>query len=446
MKFPRWRVCLLGLPGLIALAWLVLPATSAVAQAPNPSPSPAVEIEDDPAYASIRLLANAIQLIRQDYVDASKVEYERLIHSALRGMLAELDPHSQFLDQESFRSMQEDTRSEFGGLGIQVGLRDGALVIISPMEGSPAFEVGLLPGDRILKINQQTTDRLTLPDAVDLLRGEVGEKVTLTIGRPPEFTPKDYTLQRAIIKVKSVRDVRLLPEELTGGKRLGYVRLSQFSEPTASELEAALDQLEAEGARGLILDLRFNPGGLLGSAVDVCAQFLPPRTEVVSTDGRTPGRPFTTSEKASRNRDIPLVILINSASASGAEIVAGALKDLGRAVLVGETTFGKGSVQGVSAMGDGSAIRLTTATYLTPGRQPIHEVGVRPHIIAPVTPAEERALLRHRQRAERGDTPLPEALLLQEDSQLRRAVEVLRGVLLSRERSAALPRTSSGGG
>ena len=442
MTPARWRAPLLA---FLASAGFALPP-SALAQAPSPSSSPTPAIEDDPAYASIRLLANAIQLIRQDYFDASKVDYDRLIHSALRGMLAELDPHSQFLDKDSFRSLQEDTRSEFGGLGIQVGLREGALVIISPMEGSPAFEAGLLPGDRILKINQQTTDRLTLPEAVDLLRGEVGEKITLTISRPPETAPKDYTLQRAIIKVKSVRDERILPPELTGGKRLGYLRLSQFSEPTAAELETALDQLEAEGAEGLILDLRFNPGGLLGSAVDVCAQFLPPRTEVVSTLGRTPGRPFTTSDKASRNRRLPLVILINSASASGAEIVAGALKDLGRAVLVGETTFGKGSVQGVSDMGDGSAIRLTTATYLTPGRQPIHEVGVRPHIVATITPAEERTLLQHRQRIERREHPLPDDQILREDSQLRRAVEVLRGLLLANQRSAGLSATPPSGG
>jgi carboxyl-terminal processing protease len=395
---------------------------------------------EDPAYESIRLLANAMQLIRQDYVDESRVDYEALIHSALRGMLAELDPHSQFLDPDAFRAMQEDTKSEFGGLGIQVGLRNGALVIVSPMEGTPAFAAGLLPGDRILKINGQTTDRLTLPEAVDLLRGEVGEKVTLTIQRPPARELQDVVLQRAIIKVRSVREVQLLPAPLQAGQKIGYIRLSQFSEPTAAELAEALDQLEAEGMQGLVLDLRFNPGGLLTSAIDVCAQFLPAGTEVVFTAGRTPGRAFATSGRNSRDRQFPMVILINSASASGAEIVAGALRDLGRAVLVGETTFGKGSVQGVSAMGDGSAIRLTTATYLTPSQQPIHEVGVKPHILSVLTPEQERALLRRRQLGERtgelppelvGDSEPGAPALETPDPQLERAIQILRGVLLT---------------
>jgi len=400
------------------------------------------EIQDDPAYASMRLLANAIQLIRQDYVDESRVDYDKLVQSALRGMLAELDPHSQFLDQAAFKSMQEDTRSEFGGLGIQVGLRNGNLVVVSPMEGTPAFEAGLLPGDRIIKIEGKTTDRLTLPEAVDMLRGEVGEKITLTIQRPPDMEILDFTLQRAVIKVKTVRDPQILPAQFTGGRRIAYVRLSAFSEPTARELGAALDKLEEENAEGLILDLRFNPGGLLTSAIDVSAQFLPPGTEVVSTAGRTPGRPFQTSESASRDRRIPLVILINSSSASGAEIVAGALKDLGRALLIGETTFGKGSVQGVSAMGDGSAIRLTTATYLTPGRQPIHEVGVRPHIFSVLQPGDERSLMRTRQRLEAvgsdngTDGSLPSSVTPETDTQLRRAIEILLGVLLSKDRAS----------
>lgn len=410
-----------------------LPAHAEESAAPTP---------EDPAYEHIRLLANAIQLIRQDYVDETRVDYEKLVHSALRGMLAELDPHSQFLDPEGFRAMQEDTKSEFGGLGIQVGLRNGMLVIISPMEGTPAFAAGLLPGDRILKINGKTTDRLTLPEAVDLLRGEVGEKVTLTIQRPPGRELQEVVLQRAVIKVRSVREVQLLPGPLRAGQKIGYIRLSQFSEPTARELEEALDQLEAEGMEGLILDLRFNPGGLLTSAIDVCAQFLPAGTEVVFTAGRTPGRAFATSARNSRDRRLPMVILVNSASASGAEIVAGALRDLGRAVLVGETTFGKGSVQGVSDMGNGSAIRLTTATYLTPSQQPIHEVGVKPHIISVLTPEQERALLRRRQLGERtGELP-PEfeeesgpAPAEVPDPQLERAVQILRGVLLSQPNS-----------
>jgi len=397
-----------------------------------------VEVEDDPAYSSIRMLTNAIQLIRQDYIDEDKVDFDKLMHSALRGMLAELDPHSQFLDPAAFKSMQEETRSEFGGLGIQVGLRNGMLTVVSPMEGAPAFEAGILPNDRILKIDGKTTDRLTLPEAVDLLRGEVGEKVTLTIQRPSTRELRDYTLQRAVVKVKSVREARLLPLEKTGGHKIGYVRLSQFSEPTARELNDALDQLEKEGMEGLILDLRYNPGGLLGSAIDVAAQFLPAGTQVVSTATRTGYRPYATNERSSRDRKVPLIILINSASASGSEIVAGALKDLERAILVGETTFGKGSVQGVSAMTDGSAIRLTTAKYLTPGRQPIHEVGVSPHIRSVLQPDQERAILRSRQEAERRSPGAETNWSAITDPQFDRALEVLRGVLLQKNRQARL--------
>lgn len=387
------------------------------------------EPAEDPAYENIRLLTSVIQLIRQDYIEEQKTDYNRLVQSALRGMLSELDPHSQFLDESAFRAMQEETKSEFGGLGIQVGLRGGMLTIISPIEGGPAFEAGLMPEDRILKIDGKTTDRLTLPEAVELLRGEVGGKITLTIQNATSGEIKDYTLQRAIIKIKSVRDVRLLPTELSGDFKVGYVRISQFSEPTAKEFEAALDQLEADGAQGIILDLRFNPGGLLTSAIDVAAQFLPPDQMVVSTTSRLGSRPFFPSDSASKNRKIPLIILINSASASGAEIVAGALKDLGRALLIGETTFGKGSVQSVNAMLDGSAVRLTTAKYLTPGEQPIHEVGISPHIRSVLSQEQERQLLRAWRDSERMRLDGTYSWEFEQDTQLRRAAEVFRGLL-----------------
>lgn len=399
-----------------------------------------IEVEEDPAFANMRMLANAIQLIRSEYVDEEKIDFRQLTHSALRGMLAELDPHSQFLDPQSFESMQQDTRSEFGGLGIQVGVRDGQLVIVAPIEGTPAFEAGLLPGDRILKINGKTTDRLGLPEAVDLLRGQVGEKVTLTVQRPETGDILEFTVQRAVVKIKSVREARLLPLEETGGSRLGYVRVSQFNEPTAGELNAALDALEAEGMEALILDLRHNPGGLLTSAIDVCGQFLPEGTTVVLTEGRGPDRTYATLPQTSRNRQFPVVILVNTASASAAEIVAGALKDLGRALLIGETTFGKGSVQSVIALSDeqvpvngggmgGSAIRLTTAKYLTPGRGAIHEVGIEPHVKAVLSLEEERTLFQNRRSGSSFQSSPSQ------DLQLRRAVDALRGVLLSQSLS-----------
>lgn len=376
-------------------------------------------------YDQLQILARAMQLIRQDYVDEKRVDYQELTRSALRGMLADLDPHSAFMDPEDFKNMQEDTRSEFGGLGVVVGMKDGALTIVSPMEDSPGFDAGLLPGDQIVKINGEATERFALADAIEKLRGRVGERVTLTIRRPSTKEVRDYELTRAIIKVSSVKDAQILPSRSPSDPKIGYVRITQFNEPTAAELGRALEKLEKQGMQALILDLRYNPGGLLGSAVDVCGYFLPPDTLVVSTEGRTPAREYRTGSLRTTQRTYPVAVLVNYASASGSEIVAGALKDLNRALIIGETTFGKGSVQSVVALPDGSAVRLTTAKYYTPGRQVIHEHGVSPHIRATLTPREESALLLSRRRS---DDPTRKAQT-PDDPQLARAVDALRGSL-----------------
>ena len=385
--------------------------------------SPA-KAEDSP-YEQLQLLARAMQLIRQDYVDESKVDYKELAYSALRGMLDNLDPHSQFMEPKSFKNMQEDTRSEFGGLGVVVTQKSGVLTVINPMEDTPGFKAGILPGDQILKINGENTDNTPLNEAVEKLRGNAGEKVNLTIRRPSTGEVKDYELTREVIKVASIKDARILPQRNPGQPRIGYARITQFNEPTATELGAALDKLEAKGMDAFILDLRHNPGGLLGSAVDVCGQFLPPNTLVVYTEGRTPSREYRTSATASPNRKYPVVVLTNYASASGSEIVAGALKDLDRALVVGETTFGKGSVQSVVSLPDGSAARLTTAKYFTPGRKLIHEHGVSPHIRATLTHEEEADLLRSRRKRE--DPSTAEATIW--DLQLERAVDAMQGSL-----------------
>ena len=293
-------------------------------------------------YEELQLIARTIQLIRQDYVDESKTGYQDLAYSALRGMLDTLDPHSQFMEPKGFQSMQEDTRSEFGGLGVVVTLQNGMLTVINPMEDSPGFQAGILPGDQILKINGKSTEKLGLNDAVEKLRGAVGEKVTLTVNRPATGELKDYELARAVIKVPSVKDSMILPERVSGGPTIGYVRITQFNSPTATELAEALDKLEKKGMDALVLDMRHNPGGLLGSAVDVCGEFLPPNTMVVYTEGRSPLREYRTAQRKRKHREYPVVVLTNYASASGSEIVAGALKDLDRALVVGETTFGKG--------------------------------------------------------------------------------------------------------
>ena len=382
------------------------------------------EMDPESPYDNVQVLARAMQLIRQDYVDDDKISYRDLTYSALRGMLAELDPHSQFMEPRDFRGMQEDTRSEFGGLGVVVTMEEGALTIVNPMEDSPGFEAGLKPGDRILRINGISTEKLTLMQAVDKLRGDAGEKVTLTIQRPSTKEIKDYELTRIIIKVKSVKDAQILPSADPQDLKVGYVRITQFNEPTADELSRTLDKLEKEGMQALVLDLRYNPGGLLSSAVDVSGLFLPAGTKVVSTEGRLPGREYRTSARGGKVRSYPIAVLVNYASASGSEVVAGALKDLKRAIIVGETTFGKGSVQSVISLPDGSALRLTTAKYFTPGRQVIHQIGVTPNIRIALTQQQEFDLLESRREPEGA---LPRQVSTNGDPQLARAVDILRG-------------------
>src|SRR5437879_7136102 len=264
------------------LACLVLGAfPSAFAQEAQPGKG-----EHDNGYEQISIFAKAVELIRQDYVDDNKTSYHDLITAAMKGMLSSLDPHSQYMDPNDFRDMQDDTRSRFNGLGIEVTIKNGLPTVVSPMEDTPAAKAGILSGDQILKINGTATDKMELQDAVNLLRGAPGQKVTLTLLRPSSKEIKDYMLERVEIKVQSVKGARLLDSDLSGPFKIGYIRLIQFNEPTADDLSKALDDLQKQGVQAVILDLRNNPGGLLNSAVEVCGQFLPPNTKVVSTQGR----------------------------------------------------------------------------------------------------------------------------------------------------------------
>jgi carboxyl-terminal processing protease len=393
--------------------------------------------EEDNAYSQISIFAKTIELIRQDYVDGNKTSYHDLIAAAMKGMLSSLDPHSQFMDPNDFRDMQEDTRSRFNGLGVEVSMKNGLPTVITAMEDTPAARAGILSGDQILRINGASTERMDLQDAINILRGPAGRRVTLTLLRPSTKEIKDYTLDRAEIKVRSVKGARLLDAELTGPFRIAYIRLIQFNEPTAEELSKALDELQKQGMQALILDLRNNPGGLLNSAVDVCAQFLPPKSKVVSTQGRIASQQhdyFTSGAKKERP-NFPMVLLINEGSASGAEIVAGAFKDLHRAVLVGETTFGKGSVQNVMQLPDGSAVRFTTAKYYTPSRQVIQGNGVAPNIRVTITAEQERALFALR-NAENVKPEDEKSIIKTNDPQMLRAIDALKGLMIYAQQSA----------
>ena len=399
----------------------------------------AADQDDDSGYSQIAIFAKAVQMIRQDYVDGNKTSYHDLITAALKGMLGSLDPHSQFMDPDDFRDMQEDTRSRFNGLGIEVAIKNGLPTIVTPMEDTPAARAGILSGDQILKINSASTEKMDLQDVINHLRGSPGQKITLTVMRPSTKEVKEYALERAEIKVQSVKGARFLDPELAGAFKIGYVRLIQFSEPTADDLGKALDELQKQGMQALVLDLRNNPGGLLNIAVDVCAQFLPPDTKVVSTQGRVASqqRDYSTSTVAKERPSFPMAVLVNEGSASGAEIVSGALKDLHRAILVGETTFGKGSVQNVMQLPDGSALRFTTAKYYTPGKQVIQGNGVTPNILVPMNSEQERLLFVARSS---GDTMKPDEdknFIKSNDPQMMRAIDALKGVMIYAQQNAA---------
>ncbi len=389
---------------------------------------PAANRADDP-YEQVALFTHIIEQIRENYVETNKVAYQELVYGALRGMLQSLDPHSQFLDADMFKDMKDDTAGQFGGLGIVISMKDDALTIVSPMEDTPGYRAGLQAGDQITAIDGQSTLEMDLSDAVKLLRGAPGTKVTLTIARESLDEPFSVEIERANIEVASVKDARLLDDGI------GYIRVTQFSDPTADALQKELDRLQAGGLRALVLDLRNNPGGLLSSAIAVSEKFLGRNQVIVSTQGRHPNQSRIYRAKGNpRYPGLPIVILVNGGSASASEIVAGALQDNRRAVLVGEKTFGKGSVQSVLPMEEGTAIRLTTAKYYTPSQRVIHERGIEPDIVVPMQTEDLRRLRRSQMlphapadsdaSATKGETPADV-----EDIQLQRAVDVLKGIL-----------------
>ncbi len=388
----------------------------------------ATKADKENPYPQLELFTKVLETIRKDYVDKDKVGYKDLTYGALRGMLSSLDPHSQFMEPEGYKDMKEDTEGKFGGIGIQISMsKEGFITVVTPIENTPSARAGILPADRIIKIEGKPTDKMGLPDVVRQLRGDPGTKVTFTVFRAKAKNPgdriKDYTVERAIIPVDSVRDAKILQDGI------GYVRITQFNEPTAEEFEKALVKLEGQGMDALILDLRNNPGGLLESARKVASKFIAGGELIVSTEGRDLANKIVYRADRGKKRNYPVVLLTNNGSASGSEIVAGALQDLKRAVLVGETTFGKGSVQSVLPLPDGSAMRLTTAKYYTPSHKVIHEHGVTPDIIVPISAEDEATLMAQRARAGLPEDPDTKVEKIA-DVQLDRAVDVLKGVKL----------------
>ncbi len=381
------------------------------------------------AYSQMELLTEMLMIVKKHYVEEHS--YEELMQGALKGMLHALDPHSAFLDADEYKEMKADTQGEYGGIGIHIGLRDGVLTIIAPIEDTPGFRAGLQSGDKIVEIDGVSTMGITMREAVTQLRGPEGDAVVLSILGEDDTEPREVEIVRAVIEVSSVKGARIIRDGIA------YVRITQFAAPTTDLLHAALTQLETDGMKALVLDLRSNPGGLLREAIRVSETFLKRKALVVSTRGRE-GVTATVEYKADGRvcyPDIPMVVLINGGSASASEIVAGALQDHHRAILVGQTSFGKGSVQSIIASRtDGkSAIRLTTAHYYTPSGRLIHEIGIDPDLPVYLDREEWRRVQIHRAHLENPDVFKNEEKVEYSDvvdRQLERAVDLLQAVMI----------------
>lgn len=370
-----------------------------------------------------------LQMVHENYVDEKSAGYDQLSKTAIHGMVESLDPHSEFLESKDNKELEEDLSGEFGGIGIQVETREGKVVVIAPIAGTPGERAGIQRGDEIVSIDGKSVERDgARDDVVGRLRGAPKTKVAVGLYRPATKKNIELTLIRELIKVESVRDVHVID----GG--IGYIHLTEFSEHTGDQFHRALTSLLKQGVGSLVVDMRNNPGGLLDSAVEVAEPFFKNGELIVYTQGRKPAdRDEYKAETDGEPLALPMAILINSGTASAAEVVTGALKDLNRAVVVGERSFGKGSVQSIFKLKNGEGMRLTTARYYTPSGVNIHERGITPHVEVIMTPEEDSKLARQRNRADITDPKeFNERFGFDpvEDRQLQAALDVLKGVRL----------------
>lgn len=398
----------------------------------------------------LRTFADVFNQIRVGYVN--EVDDSTLLEYAIQGMLTGLDPHSVYLNKDDFSDLQEGTSGEFSGLGLEVGMEDGFVTIISPIDGSPAAAADLQSGDIILKLDNAPVTGMSLAEAIEQMRGPKGSKIELTIGRPGESQPFEVTLVRDTIKVASVRQRMLEPG-------YGYIRVAQFRLATGEDVAQALAKLQEQGPlKGLVLDLRNNPGGVLSASVDVAGLFLD-GGPVVYTEGRLPNSDMNFDAQAGDSSDAtPLVVLINAGSASASEIVAGALQDRGRAVIMGTDSFGKGSVQTIMPLSESRAVKLTTALYFTPDGRSIQAEGIVPDILverAKVTAYDssgqitEADLSKHLSNGEgkksRASSARLSSKLLASDNQLYEALTLLKGINILGMREKKLVQQEAAG-
>jgi len=398
-------------------------------------------------YESLKTFTEVLSLVESNYVES--VDPSELVEGAIRGLMRELDPHSSYMPPDMYNEMEVETEGSFGGLGIEITIRDHKLTVVSPIEGTPADKAGIKEEDVIVKVEGESTSKMTLFDAVKKMRGPKGTSVTITIMREGFAEPKDYTIVRDIIEIKSVSS-KMLEDGI------GYVRIRRFQKSTGQELKEAMAALGESQLRGMVLDLRKNPGGLLNQAIAVSDVFLDTGRVIVSTKGRLQNQNVEFKARAPADETaFPMVVLVNAGSASASEIVAGSLQDHRRAVILGVQTFGKGSVQTIFPLSDGSGLRVTTAKYYTPSGQVIQGTGIAPDIVVTAEAPPKHGggrFLRQRDldrawegeeqepvpvQEEQPDTPeteAPEELEESEESkeaprdfQLERAVELLKG-------------------
>jgi len=389
-------------------------------------------------YGDLETFADSLAIIENHYVDP--VTPRKLVYGALKGMLASLDPYSQFLEPAAHDEIRQETEGRFGGIGVEISVREGVLSVVTALDDTPAYRAGLQPDDKIVKINGESTRDLLLDEAVKMLRGEPGTEVSLSVLRDGEERVLDFNLKRAVIKVKSVKRAGIIEDGI------GYIRISEFQENTPADFKKALTALEKNELKGLILDLRNNPGGLFPEAIKVAEFFIPTDRLVVSTKGRTADQnaDFLSSGPA-EIKPYPVAVLVNRGTASASEIVAGALQDHGLAILVGTRTFGKGSVQTVIPMKDGSAVRMTTSRYYTPNGRMIHGEGIGPDIEAvyepsadaqTAVPAEEDPKVKEVfdqvesavDAPKKPSEPVTLETIRQRDNQVRRAIDILKAL------------------
>lgn len=384
-------------------------------------------------FTNVELFSDSLAIIQTNYVD--EINFKDLIYGALKGMLSALDPYSQFLDPDTYNELKVDTEGKFGGIGIEITIKDSLLTVVTPIEDTPAWKAGVKVNDRIVKINEDLTRDMTLTDAVKKLRGKPGEAVTITVLRESEKKILEFKIVRDIIKIKDIKEARILEDGI------GYIRLVEFRENTPQDIGASLTGLSKQGMEAFILDLRNNPGGLLDVAVKVTEKFIEKGKMIVYTKGRKPDQSLKfTSQARDPIIDIPMVVLINGGSASGSEIVAGCLQDYRRAIIVGTKSFGKGSVQTVVPLRDGSALRITTSKYFTPFGKVIHGTGVEPDILveqAKVELSEPQELKPDTaqkvfEELEKKQKPVDEekAFDYKSDNQIMSAIGVLKAIKL----------------